>query len=681
MSETNYPLEHQKRVIGIRPKWVQNHWFYFFLYGMITLFFLQDWIFEFSHSILGSDQDDGSLTIWIAYWPYLKSKSLFLGLTSEPYLNSNIFYGFEGAYSYSDMMPSLLPFVFILDSLFHSPILTINFLQLTLIFLLPCGTYLLYLELGFDESLSFLSGMICSFTGFHVQQYLHFQLQLIGLFPFGIVFLIRYFKKPNVRYLLYIAGILIFLAGSSTHIFLYFVLALFLLLIVYFLFLVSTAHPNLKEPTSFRTTLNRLRNEPSFSNTILPILSPIGMLVVFSTITIGVLLIYPYYYNATFFHFKRLKVDTLLFSFSPLDYKRFGFDFLHLLFLFFIFLIPFQWRTLSFAEKFKMKMILFIITLIYLFSLGARKYYPYNLLFDYFPGFSGIRDSSRIFFLFWFPFGAGVAFVLKNCTKYISPILNERLFLFAIFTIELVFMRNRSPQIQKIQIPEEVIQIHQDYSKGVYKDPLLIVSNRNFLTSYIDIDAYSQYLSVFHQKNLVGGYSGQYPYSPFMLRFAISSYLSGDSQWKKQEIETIIASSPVGSIALYDVPETWRKKLSSLNDTQKNQSNPCGKLLKGSWRNLPKISPNYGLILGYTPNQEFCINPYNKILDREVSLKWIKNEKVVYTDTLYIHSPFYHHPSAPELLYNTEGFRDRGEYTLQLFQEGEMLYTGLVLVQ
>ncbi len=674
-------LQRQESIIGIRWKLFHDHWFYFFLYGVITLFFLQDWILEFSDSILGSDRDDGSLTIWIAYWPYLKSKSFFLGLTSEPYLNSNIFYGFEGAYSYSDMMPSLLLFVFILDSLFHNPILTINFLQLTLIFLLPCGTYLLYRELGFDESLSFLSGMICSFTGFHVQQYLHFQLQLIGLFPFGIVFLIRYFKKPSVSSLLYIAGILIFLAGSSTHIFLYFVLSLILLWIVYFLFLVSSAHPNLKELTSIRTTMNRIRNEPSFSNPILPIFSPIGMLVVSSTIVVGVFLIYPYYYNTTYFHFKRLKVDTLLFSFSPLDYKRFGFDFLHLLFLSLIFLIPFQWRALSFAEKFKLKMILFLVTLIYLFSLGARKYYPYNLLFDYFPGFSGIRDSSRIFFLFWFPFGAGVAFVLKKCAKYLSPILNDRFFLFSIFILELVFMSYRSPQIQKIQIPEEVIQIHQDYSKGIYKDPLLIVSNRNFLTSYIDIDAYSQYLSVFHQKNLVGGYSGQYPYSPFMLRFAVSSYLSGESQWKQEEIETVLASSPVGSIALYDVSEDWKNKLSKVNWTSKHPKPSCGSALKGYWRNLPKISPNYGLILGYTPNQEFCINPYNKILDREVILKWIQEEKVVYTDTLYIHSPFYHHPSAPELLYNTEGFRDRGEYTLQLFQEGEMLYTGQVLVQ
>jgi hypothetical protein len=677
--------------LGILPKVLKNHWISFFLYSILTLFFLQDWVIHFSHSIIGDETGDGSLTIWIAYWPYLKIKSYFLGETLEPYLNSNIFYGFEGAYSFSDMMPSLVFFVAILDSLFHNPILTINLIQIFFILLLPFGSYYLLHTLGYNHTISFISGLLVSFTSFQIHHYLHFQLQFASLIPIGLAYFLKFLKRPNPKNISKLSITIIFLAGVSSHIFLYLIFSIFTILTLLFFILILNDKLSL-----FSLVIKRIFTIPIIS-------------ILFSSVLITFVIIYPYYANMVTYNFKRQKVDTLLYSIQPLDLKSMGFHTTLYLILILSVIVPFLSKSLSESEKLKGKIYFFLCLLFYSFALGAKRYYPYTWVFVYFPGFSGIRDSSRILYLFWISFSLWIGFLLHTLDVWIHsrqgfpfPLQNRvshpsfsNLFqgrwidhkylfhtlLFILIFLDLFFLWNRQPQMHRLEIPEQMKRIHQDYAKGVYQEPLLIVSNRSLLTSYTDIDAYSQYLSIFHKKKLVGGYSGQYPYSLFMLRLAISSYLSGESQWKKEEIETVLASSPVGSIAMYDVPEEWKNKLSKINANPHHQKTPCGTTLKGNWRNLSKISPNYGLILGYTPYQDFCINPYNKILDKEVILKWIKEEKVVYTDKLYINSPFYHHPSAPEMLYNTEGFRDRGEYTLQLFQEEEMLYTGQVLVQ
>jgi hypothetical protein len=639
------------------------NWIPIALYTLITIFFLKDWLWNFSNTILGSEKGDGSLTIWIAYWPYLKLKSLVNGESLEAYLNSNIFYGFEGGYSFSDMMPALLPFVAILDSIFHSPIITINVIQLSFIILLPYGNYLLCREFGYHPYISFLSGLVCSFTGFHIQQYLHFQLQFVFLIPIGMVYCFRYFKKPSSYELFIVSAILVFLAGSSSHIFIYFI---FLLLLVILLSLIYVYRFNKYDDAKFLVS-----KTISIKNSSILLITFLFMIV----------LVYPYYHNMVLYHFKRLKVETLAYSYSPTDLNSFGFNPLLYIFLGLSCFAVFRFSTLSDNERFKIKTIYFVCILVYLLSLGAKKYHPYTLLFDYFPGFSGIRDSSRIIYLFWIPYGLVIAFILNLIHNYFTNQKLFYLFLITLLFIDILLLNDRAPVLSRFQIPEEMIAIHRDYSQGKYKEPLLIVSDRSFITSYVDIDATSQFLSIFHKKNLVGGYSGQYTHSLFMLRSAISKYLSGDLNWKKEEIESVVSSSPSSSIALYDVPNEWKIKLSYVNITKKLSTRTCPKLLRGNWRNLPQISPNYGLVLGYTPNSDFCVNAYNAISDTKITLQWIKKSTIEYEDILYVSTPFYHHPSAPELLYNTEGFRKKGEYTLELYQENQHLYTGKVLVR
>jgi hypothetical protein len=639
------------------------NWIPLALYTLITMFFLRDWLWNFSNTILGSEKGDGSLTIWIAYWPYVKLKSLLNGESLEAYLNSNIFYGFEGGYSFSDMMPALLPMVAILDSTFHSPIITINVIQLSFIILLPYGNYLLCREFGYDPYVSFVSGLVCSFTGFHIQQYLHLQLQFVFFIPIGMVYCIRYIKKPSSYELSIVGAILVFLAGSSIHIFIYFIFSIFLFIIISLFYSYKFK--------KYDDTRILIQKSITIKNIFILIL----------TFLLILTLIYPYYHNMVLYHFKRLKVESIAYSYSPLDLKSFGFHPLLYILLGMSIFFVFRFHTLIDSERFKIKAIYLVCTLVYLLSLGAKKYYPYNLLFDYFPGFSGIRDSSRIIYLFWIPYGLVIGFILTNFHKYFR---NQKLFyllLSTIFITDLLLLNDRAPILDRFQIPEEMIAVHRDYSLGKYKEPLLLVSDRPFITSYVDIDATSQYLSIFHKKNLVGGYSGQYTHSLFMLRSAISKYLSGDLNWKKEEIESVISSSPSGSIALYDVPNEWKTKLSEINSIEKTNPKPCPKYLRGSWRNLPQISPNYGLILGYTPSLDFCINTYNVILDSKISLKWIKESTIEYEDTIYVSTPFYHHPSAPEILYNTEGFRKKGEYIVEIYQENQHLYTGKVLVK
>jgi len=460
-----------------------------------------------------------------------------------------------------------------------------------------------------------------------------------------------------------VSAILVFLAGSSSHICVYFI---FLLLLVILLSLIYVYRFNNYDDAKFLVS-----KTISIKNSSILTIAFLFILV----------LVYPYYHNMVLYHFKRLKVETLAYSYSPTDLNSFGFNPLLYFFLGLSFFAVFRFSTLSDTERFKIKTIYFVCILVYLLSLGAKKYHPYTLLFDYFPGFSGIRDSSRIIYLFWIPYGLVIAFILNLIHNYFRNQKLFYLFLSTLLFIDILLLNDRAPILSRFQIPEEMIAIHRDYSQGMYKEPLLLVSDRSFITSYVDIDATSQYLSIFHKKNLVGGYSGQYTHSLFMLRNAISKYLSGDLNWKKEEIESVVSSSPSGSIALYDVPNEWKIKLSEINITKKPSPRTCPKHLRGSWRNLPQISPNYGLVLGYTPNLDFCVNAYNAISDTKITLQWIKENTIEYEDILYVSTPFYHHPSAPELLYNTEGFRKKGEYTLELYQENQHLYTGKVLVR
>ncbi len=636
---------------------------YYLLYLLISIFYLKNLIFNISDSILGSEVGDGSLTIWIAYWPYLKLKSLILGESIGSYLDSNIFYGFKNAYSFSDMMPSLLPFVAILDLSFNNPILTINVIHIICITLLPCGSYLLGKELGFSKSASFVSGLVCSFTAFHNSQYLHFQLQFICLLPYGIAYLLKFLKRPKTYYLSIVLLILLFLAGSSIHIFIYFVFSIFLVVMIFIIYIYKFKKYNYLYYLGKKIFIYR------------------NIFIIFSLGSMIVLNIYPFYSNMINYNFKRLKVETLVYSPIIGDLNSIGFDPLLYFFLLVSFLIPFLFRQFSKYDRDKRNGIYFLCILLYLLSLGAKKYYPYNLLFNYFPGFSGIRDSSRFLHLFWISFGVMIAFVLDTIKIKFSNQKMYYIFLYFLIIFELIQLFYRRPEISKFHIPDELKEIHKNYSNNKYDEPLLLVSRQTNVTSYTGIDALSQYLSIFHKKNLVGGYSGQYPYSLYMLRAAISLYLSGDSKWTKEEIKSLIKSSPTNSIVLYDVSEDYRVKLSQLDRSRGKISNSCPKNLMGEWRNIPQISTNYGLVLGYIPNLEFCINSYNKILDIKLYLKWIEEDKIEYIDEIYVNTPFYHHPSAPELLYNTEGFRKKGNYILKLYQEDFLLYTGRVIVR
>ena len=588
---------------------------------------------------------------------------LFRSTNLAPYINSNIFTGFERAYSYSDMMPGLVPLVAILDLIFHSPILTINIIQLVSIMLLPYGIYLLARHIEIQIFPAVLAGLMGGFTNFHIHNFLHFQLQFAFLIPYALLFCIRFLKSLDLKSLLIFNTIWIFSASVSSHIFVYISFSIFILFLIF-------AYHSIKE-NSIREILFRLNVLPRLI--YLPIL-------LFSLLCI-IYIITPYLQNMKDLHFMRMRVESENYSIRLNTLNKVGFDFVS---LFAFIFIGFGFRKNFVLLNKKLFYILVGLSILFfLLSLGPKPYHPYLILYYFFPGFSSIRDSSRILYLFWIVFPLLICYTMQNISfmsKLVSgKILHLNNFCFGLIFFALILILIRSPNIHKMEISTRLVEIHDSYSKGNYAEPLLLLSKGKSIADSIKLDSESQYLSIFHGKNLTGGYSGVYPYSLHLLRYALVSFLSDETGWEIEQIQQIVSASRMGSIELLDGNPTWRNKIDGI--FRDVIINPCSEQLQGSWRNIEKISERYGLILGHTPNSSFCLNSYSLNSDRKLFMLWKAKNEVVYKDELYITTPFYYHPKAPELLYGLEGYRKKGKYSLELFEGESKLYEGSVSVE
>ena len=96
---------------------------------------------------------------------------------------------------------SFLPYI-LADQIFHNKFVTNNFFFLLSFLLSGLGAYLLTFHLTKNKSVSFLAGIIFSFSSFHVYQStaIHVGMRHQELIPLFALFLIRFFEKFEFRF-------------------------------------------------------------------------------------------------------------------------------------------------------------------------------------------------------------------------------------------------------------------------------------------------------------------------------------------------------------------------------------------------------------------------------------------------------------------------------------------------
>lgn len=671
-------------------KYKINNFLIFFAYLSITILIFYKWIYNFSESILGNINEDGSLLLWILHWPLLKLNHIF-DPNFPSYLDSNIFTGFSGGYSFSEMFPLFLPVIYILNSFFTNPILNQNILHIFFITLFPFSLYLFLRELRISFLSSFIVSILFSFTSFHMVLFIHFQQTISSVVPLLLVYLLRFLIQNKKIYLLYFCLFWIFLAGTSTHAFLFGTFSsslIFLSCLIYIFF--SSRYSGIYSINSKFLFFKLINNSKLLGNNLQKInllrvinifkdkVNIINISILLFSLTIIFLLVYPYLQNSRMYGFTRLRVESILFELKPFDYIRMGFDNLTIMFIpiaFYYFFKKSHKNILFFRFFFLLSF------LIYLISLGPRPFYPNSLLYKFYPGFSSIRDISRILVLFWFFFAYCTGAIFDNFLK--SNKLNtyiKVISIFILFSFEIILIKNRTTEPNKMEIPDEFNRVHTKLMKNELEEPHLVITEGNVFTSYVKIDSLMQYKSIENEKKLVGGYSGYMPYNLVLLRHAIASYISGTSDWKEEEILQVLKKSPANSISFINIPPTWKSEIPDWRNRYIPEPPLCKQEITGKWRNLTKISKNYGLILGYSPADSFCVSEYGRINDLKLKIIWKKEGKPYYKEFLKFTTPFYRHPSAQELLYSLDGFRDLGFYTLEIYQDEKMIYEGVVEV-
>jgi|GEM_PF-4356950 len=607
---------------------------------LFSIAFQWEWVTHWESLSYANPDNDGSLLIWLVYWPLVNFQSYIQGTNFTSWNDSNIFYGLSQSYVLSERMFGYLPLLLFLE-FFEKPVLwNTNLIQFFFQMLQAFGIFFWLKQKRLQTFPSLIASIATIFSSYFLKEAQHWQMQAFALTPWILYFLLKFSETKNLINLLIIILLWVWIANLSTHVFLFFTpILLFLLL-------------------SEILIVRRLSNF---------ILFFLGLLLVLFSIL-------PYLQSP--YPIQRFRVETILFanSFG-------GFRDLTIVEGSIMITYLFSFRTKSRKQVISDLILVLILCLISILALGARPYYPYTIFYNVVPGFDRIRDVSRILILFWLVFP--ILFARSIEFYGLQMRIRFRLCFYALlfFINSYILYLNRSPLYN--YFPESIrfeSLVNQLKNKQLYP-PLLLIGEDFSMIGHHKIDARMQYAIAKENFKLLGGYSGVNFPNLFLLRYAVNEVLRGESNWNKEQVYTLLKES--GTNSLVRLTEKGEEVLNwKIWKSLDEKTIPdCPKKWSGVWRNIQKISQNYGLILGFSPKGKFCIGSYGKLLDQRLQLNWLQENRVVYSDTLFISTPFYYHPSAPEILTGVDGFRKKGKYKLQLLDKSQILFESTVSVE
>ena len=172
-------------------------------------------------STLPNDPGDPNFVIWLLRWG---SRSL----VTEPWnvFDAPIFWPDLQTLGLSDTLLSLAPFYGLLELVTGNPVLALNLLSIALYELSLVSTYLLGRWLLGSRGASIAMAVAFTFTSYSLGQQSHVQLLMFGLFPLGLLLLLRFLDAPGRAGAVSLAAVTVaFFYGATLYALLWLIVA------------------------------------------------------------------------------------------------------------------------------------------------------------------------------------------------------------------------------------------------------------------------------------------------------------------------------------------------------------------------------------------------------------------------------------------------------------------------
>lgn len=438
-------------------------------------------------------------------------------------LNTNIFYPDTNTLSLSDTMWSQSIFATPIIWITHNPILAEN-LSIFLTFpLAALSMFFLAYWLTQNKTASLISGFIYAFSYPRLSQIGHLPALSNQYLPLIILFILQYFSRREIKYLLASYIILILSLHSSVYLGIVISPAILIIFSIELIYLIKNKKITFKFDSIWKYFL-------------LTTILAIGLLIV----------MYPYillkienpYIKRTLFETRELQAyikDYIsVLPSSLLSYIKFPINTgEHALYLTFVGFSVFVGSLfINWREKRKNILIFWLIGIIsFIISLGAEQELPfthrslrlpYYYLYTYIPIFQIIRVPARFSIMIILSISALSAYIIDFLKKFSSYKIIY-LAIVILYTIEI--WQTYTPSV-KIPLPDSQPEVYQ-WLKDQRADTVIIeLPLRRFYTgspmknqlmlqyhdvTYMDnyaAEAYRTYFSAFHQKRMINGYSG-----------------------------------------------------------------------------------------------------------------------------------------------------------------------------
>jgi len=486
------------------------------LYGLCSLVLTYPLIFRINDAVL--DPGDPLQACWIWSWEIHK---VFAGL--KGFFHANILYPHPLTLAYSEHMIGNLPLAGPIILLTHNPILAYNFTLLFTFVFSGFGMYLLCQRLEQSAYASFVAGLIFAFNPFRFGHLTHIDILSMQWFPFLILHWLELIRRGRLRdFLLF--TLFFNLQAACTY---------------YLAFMASAA-------VAILGVLNWLGSKK------LPTFRLVVFLVAFIGVTslLHIPLVLPYFWVRRHLglgpSLEEIRLQSALlrdyFCVTPLnafyakllDYRLIGRavgehalfpGFVGLFLGSFVLLMKF-YNRLPRRDHTITNSFLIIMALGFVLSFGVDKYLPsietripmpYSLLYNFVPGFQGLRSPTRFAALIIFGIsplvGYGVDFVQLWARKFATCSIKKALKVGFPFLILLESVSIPLPLVS-IPIGESVPEVYhwlalQPPSQVVVELPIPEDIGRS--VKAIFVEAPRMYFSTYHWQSLVNGYAAFIP--------------------------------------------------------------------------------------------------------------------------------------------------------------------------
>jgi len=596
---------------------------------------------------------DSLLNTWVINWDIKACLSHPLSL-----FNANIFYPYKYTLAYTEHMlgDAILAMPVYLAA--HNPILTYNFALLSTFVIGGWGMFLLVYYLTRNAFAGVIAGIIFVYNPYRFHELSHLHILSIQWLPFVLLYLHRYFRSHSSKNLFLFCVFFILQGSSSGHICLYqsFIIAVFLffilasknnihrkewvkliigitaaclLLLPLYLPYIYLAKElrfirHISEVKIYSLSLENFRSVISpgilaFALAVLGIFHPrskknetyrwiMALINICIIITLAIII-----YVAVHGGFD-LGYSILGIKFKVMNLKNPFFFLLGMLIV----------RTFMQRKPFQPAVFyLFIAIASFLFCFGPKIKLnggiftgPYLLLYNYFPGFHGLRVPSRWAVIFMTATAVLAGFGWKNIERWKWT----KWVLFPLVLVFLFYGYIHLPLKLRFKIGKEP-SVYQWLSRQPNNDAVIELPMPNSYSTVYRETVY-MYWSLFYNKRIVNGYSGYSPPAYWPISYLMRSFPSKDSVY-------LLSYLNVRYIVVhYLIPAQHIQRFNNVLTLRFRNGNDCIYELRGGHkypqaekRHLSKLAKAY-----WRCTSNYNANEVKNAYDNDITTRWDTGE-------------------------------------------------------